>query len=362
MKAIVLAGFGIAVVACSDASGPSGPPRILQVFARERVPGVDDDGNAVIELEPRLAFGDHPDIAPDADDRDVTAAVARDGQKIRVVVDRLLRGNDLEEVACADGTWSRVPNGATFDDVAACAGTDLSRCSGICVGANGPVGILDENHDGAFDDTRLIEGAVILTCDGANVPLDLQKSFYQPSGDQLISAGSVGLDSLGPAIVIAPQDGMKPNAKCGIAFASSVVDKADDTLCAPTSDGAGCTPGDTSAIHFGVEPFLLASSEPADGAMDVALTDEQSADATITVQLNAKLDDATVASAIEVTADGAPVTGLTPVVSDDDDAAVTIAIAGGFKAATTYSVTVTGIEDAYGDSADASVTFTTKGP
>src|SRR5262245_24764506 len=88
------------VAACEQATGgSSGPPHVMQVFARERIPTMDAMGNPVIALEPRLAFGDHPDIPlpsadhPDGDDRDVTAAVARDGQRIRVVVDELLRGN-----------------------------------------------------------------------------------------------------------------------------------------------------------------------------------------------------------------------------------------------------------------------------
>src|SRR5439155_4950967 len=131
-------------------------------------------------------------------------------------------------------------------------------------------------------------------------------------------------------------DGMKPRAKCGITFADAVTDKQDERVCAPTA--AGCTPGDTGSISFTVEPFLLATSEPEDGATDVALTDDMSTDATIALHLNAALDPATVAAAIAVTANGKPVDGLAPALADDDDATVTIAVPGGFKSGTEYSV------------------------
>jgi hypothetical protein len=361
---IVLAVLGTSLVACdpSPTAGSAGPPEILQVFARERVMTTDDDGNDVVLIEPRLAFGDHPDIPKDEDDRQVTAAVARDGQRIRIVVDELLLGNALEEVPCADGSWSKVPVGMDFDGVARCAGADLSRCEGLCIGPNGPIGILDANQDGAIDDTRMIEGAVTLTCDGAAVPLDPQRSYYQPSGTQLIPGGSV--DALGPAVVIAAADGMPPGSHCAIAFAESIVDKQGERICAPTA--AGCTPGDTSAIGFTVEPFTLATSEPAHGATDVALTAPMSDDATITIHWNAALDPDSVAPSVTVTADGVAVDGLAPTMSPDDAAAIDIAVPGGFKPATTYEVTVTGgaagIKDAFADTldGDATITWTTK--
>src|ERR1700752_4915250 len=95
---------------CNGAPGDplesDGPPRILQVLARERVAVTDDEGHEHVELQARLAFGDHPDIDVEHDDRVVGEAVARDGQRMRIVVDELLRGGSLEEVACADGSWS----------------------------------------------------------------------------------------------------------------------------------------------------------------------------------------------------------------------------------------------------------------
>lgn len=323
--------------------GGAGPPEILQVLVRER----GDDG-----VVSRLAFGDHDDIDAEADDRLVDAAIARDVQRIRIVVDELLRGDTLEEVACADGTWSRVPAGATFDDVARCSGADLSRCDGICIGAAGPVGILDANGDGAFDDTRFIDGVVALTCDGEPVALDPQRSYYQPSGGQRVATGSVGTDALGPAVVIAPAAGMKPGARCGLAFAAAVVDKDGEQLCArgAAGDGAACTPGDTAAIAFTVEPFTLAWSEPAGGATEVPLTAEGAPDALVTLRFNATLDPATVAGAVALTAAGYPVEGATTAIAADDDATVVITVPGGFTASTSYAVAITaGLADVHGD-------------
>jgi hypothetical protein len=324
---------------------PDGPPQILQVFARERVAGTDDDGNEVVNLESRLAYGDHPDIDAEADDRAVDAAVARDGQRIRVVVDELLRGNYLEEVACADGSWSTVPVGMTFDDVAKCSGVDLSRCEGLCIGSDGPIGILDANGDGAFDDTRLIAGTVLLTCDGEAVEVDVERSYWQPSGGQNLS--TVGADSLGPAIVFAPLSGMRPGSTCGIAFDDSVVDKQGERI------------PDTSDISFAVEPFLVASSEPANAATDVEPT------STVTIQLNADLDPASVASAVTVTAGETPVAGVTVAVSEEDAATIVITFPDGQLPATTYTVTIAsgaaGVKDVWDDvlAADTTITWTT---
>lgn len=342
---------GMVAAACDEGEGGggAGPPEILQVLVRERV-----DGEPVA----RLAFGDHPDIDEEADDRAVRAAVARDGQRIRVVVDELLRGDTLEEVACADGSWSRVPTGTTVDDVARCAGADLARCRGICIGAGGaPVGILDANGDGALDDTRLIDGAATLLCDGAPVALDPQRSYYQPSGGQRISAGSVGTDALGPAVVLAPAGGMRPGAVCGVRFADTVVDKDGERPCAAAA--GGCVPGDTAAIEFTVEPFTLAWSEPPAGADDVALTDDDSGDAHVVLRLNATVDPATVAAAVTLTAGGYPVEGVAPAMADDDDATIVLTVAGGFEPATTYRLTVTGLRDAYADTMDASIEWVT---
>lgn len=320
------------VAGCSGAGvETSGPPEVVQVFVRERVDG---------ELAPRLAFGDHPDIGDD-DDRDVTDAVARDGQRIRVVVDQLLRGNRLEEVACADGSWGRVPDDATYQDVAARTCSDAG-------------GILDRDGDGAIDDTRLIDGAVVLTCDGAVVPLDPQRSYWQPSGSQALS--TIGPDSLGPAIAIVTSAGMPPGSTCTIGFGDQVIGKDGARPCA----GDPCTPGDTGAIHFSVEPLLVAASDPLDAAEDVDPA------APIRIQLNAGVDAASLAGAISLTAAGAAVDAPDATVDPDDDATIAIAVPGGLAPDTTYTLAVhggaDGVADVFGDhlAADTSITWTTK--
>jgi hypothetical protein len=293
----------------------------------------------------------------------VSDAVARDGQRIRIVVDELLRGSSLEEVACADGSWSRVPSGTDIDDIARCAGADLSRCEAVCIGDSGPVGILDANGDGAIDDTRLIEGAVVLTCDGVAVPLDAARSYYQPAGSQRLSTASLGTDSLGPAIAIVPAIGMRPGAMCVLGF-TDVVDKQGLALCASAGGGA-CTPGDTSAISFGVEAFTLASSEPHDGATAVALHGTGSTDATINIQLNSELVPETVTGAIKVSAGGVDLGDFNATMAADDEATIHITVPGGFKAGTEYKVTIvggaSGIKDRYDDTlaTDHTITWTT---
>jgi hypothetical protein len=312
----------VLIAGCGGGAEPvgEGPPEILQVLARERVEG--DEG---IELAPRLVHGDHEDIGEE-DDRAVTEAVAWDGQRIRIVFDELLRGNHLEEIPCADGSWARVPVGMDFDDVARCAGADLSRCEGLCLDQGG---ILDENGDGGFDDTRLIADAVVLTCDGEVVPLDVQKSYYQPSGNQQMS--SAGVESLGPAVVIAPAAGMPPGSTCGIGFADSVVDKQDEGV------------GDTADIGFTVEAFQVAASELPE------------------IVLNAELDPATLPGAVTVTADGVEVDDPTVLIGDHTGTLV-IAVPGDFQSGSEYVVTLrggaSGVKDIHGDELAADTTIT----
>ena len=140
LGALLWAAAGLAV-GCSDNKSatdlnPDGPPMVRQVFVEEDVP-VGDPANNVFQPRLQLAFGDHPDIPTVADDptggddRKVNNAVPKTGAKIRVVLDELLLGSRLEEIECDDmGTWSRVPDDATPDDVAHCAGEDSQQVQG----------------------------------------------------------------------------------------------------------------------------------------------------------------------------------------------------------------------------------------
>ncbi len=371
-------------VACSSNSNtelnPAGPPMIRQVFVEEKVEIQDTD-----RVRTGLAFGDHPQIKEADDDREVTRAVASRSQEIRIVFDELLRGNPLEEIGCADGSFSAVPAGADPDDIAKCSGmgTELARCSGehaVCLDAAGdPIGILDGNSDGAADNFRMIDYsgndcddpttenpidpgtmmqvsdgssrdlAVKLTCGGVDIPLGCASSFYNPSGNQLIPGGPIGIRGLGPAIILRPR-GLRTSSMCSLTVRSEVVDTDDgQQVCAPAGGdpAAGCDPGDTSLIEFRAEAMATTSTVPANGATNVALRAPGSQEGRIRIDFNAELDAASL-TAITVN-DGAVDVAVTRTKAADPGTSATIAVPGGFAANETYTVTVgTGVSDAYG--------------
>ncbi|HWU90502.1 MAG TPA: Ig-like domain-containing protein, partial [Kofleriaceae bacterium] len=222
---------------------------------------------------------------------------------LRVIMDELLVGNSLEEIACRaqvdDDAYARVPLGATPDDIARCAVADdvlpstcpASNKHSVCICQNDagcqrgtmtiprglPVGVLDVNQDGAADDTRFINGAVSIQCGSITVPLDLDKSYWNPSGDQNVPAMG-GFDALGPAIVLIPLGALPTNIACNLVFAADVVDKQGIAVCAPAGGliEAGCTPGDTSAFTFGVEPLTIQPATFKDGDTGASRTDKPS--------------------------------------------------------------------------------------
>ncbi|HEU5061462.1 MAG TPA: Ig-like domain-containing protein [Kofleriaceae bacterium] len=370
-------GAGALALACSDDESstelhPEGPPMVQQVFVQEKV-----ISDTATREKFQLAFGDHPEIPlPDedsvnGDDREVVNAVARGTAKLRVVFDEILVGNYLEEIACADGSYSPVPIGADPDDIKDCSGPDLSRCVAVCIGDSGPVGILDENEDGASDETRMRdygggELGVSVMCGDQMMPLDREASYYNPSGNQLLPAvpPPQNINGLGPALVLIPLDGMKTGAACTLTFRADVKDKDGENVCAPPDGNieAGCTPGDTSLISFNVEPLSLFSSAPEDEETEVALTDPGSPDATILLQFNAAIDPDTVAAITLTDMMGDPVP-ISATVSADDAAIVTVTVEGGYQADTQYTITVgTGLTDKFGGAlpAEITVSFTTE--
>jgi hypothetical protein len=264
-----------------------------------------------------FAFGTHPlaeevEVAGTRPTGMVTTAAAingAEGNKIRIVIDELLVGNNIEEVACRGTVTSqstnlaRVPRGATPEDVARCALPDdvlpgtcpASNPKSICICQNPagcivtasgaqiamgqPVGILDIDQDGAPDDTRMIPNAVQIKCGPGgtiSVPLNLNGSYWNPSGDQNRPAIG-GFEALGPAIVLLPEAALPTNVECQVAFADgspafmdmsspgqalpAITDKQDQTLCTPPNGDitASCTPGDNAAFKFKVEPLVLLS-------------------------------------------------------------------------------------------------------
>jgi hypothetical protein len=317
------------VFACSEVESPTelvpeGPPMLRQVYIDEFIPAMPPAGE---RIDPAiLAFGTHPDAVEALKKRRVNNAVAGTSQRLRIVMDELLLGNHLEEIACRanvdDDTFSRVPVGATPDDIARCAvqGDVLPQtCPGgpndpmaVCIGDGidpdgagplparpaGPVGVLDESPepdgDGASDDTRFINGAVRISCDNGAIDLDqmgqpaipvnLDSSFWQPSGNQQVAAGQ-RYDALGPAIVLRTVRGLPTNATCTIKFADEVVDKAGIRPCAPQFGaegapdtlvewppaGVACPEGDTSGFEFHTEPMVVKQTIPANNATGVAV-------------------------------------------------------------------------------------------
>lgn len=355
-------------VGCSSTSNttelkPEGPPEILQLFLAERI----TEGAAARVLT-QMAFGSHPELDED-DDGTVLSAVARGSQRVRIVFDELLVGNDIEEVACADGSFSRIPRGTTPDDISDCGGPELSRCTKVCQSDAGPVGILDADEDGAADDLRMIDGVVTITCDGVEMPWDPQQSSYQPSGNQQITAGPLGINSLGPAIVIVPTQGFRTGAQCSVDIDASVVDKDDIRPCA--ASGANCAPGDFSAISWTVEGLRVTGNDPTNGQMNVAPTVGNTGNASVLVQFNAAIDPASLAAITLADETAAFADCATPAVAPcvnktvgaNDPTLVTISVVGGYTPLNMHTVTVgTGLADIFGGTlpAESIITFTTR--
>jgi len=368
----------LAVVGCTDYESetdlrPEGPPMIQQVRMKETYV---NPGSTSTSERRVFAFGTHP-TAEESDAHPVTTATAT-GNGFRVIMDELLVGNYLEEIACrgpvdAD-SFARVPRGATPDDVARCSAAQdvLPRtCQGefaICVCDNdagctvdaatiakgAPVGVLDLNQDGAADQTQMIDGAVIVQCGSIAVPMDLDSSYWNPSGNQQVPAMG-GFDALGPALVLVPQLGLPTNIECQLQFAADVVDKQGLSPCAPTGGDidAGCTAGDLSSFKFRVEPMAF-NTDPMNNAMGVNRTSP------VTLLANTQLDLTTI-TATNITISPTPPVAVT--FTTMMNKTVTMAFAPpGLAAATTYTVTITtGVKDRFGQSLPAPrvLTFTT---
>ena len=356
------------VTGCTDYESstnlnPEGPPQVRQVRMKETyaIPMSTDTSTRRV-----FGFGTHPN-AIDVEEHPVTSATLQQNS-FRIIMDELLVGNNLEEVACranVDGdAYSRVPVGATPDDIARCAtAQDVlpSTCKGqfatcICQNDAGcavgttmiakglPVGIDDKNQDGAADDTHLIAGSVGIKCGAIDVPIDLNMSYWNPSGNQQPPAMG-GFEALGPAIVLVPQNGLPNNLNCQIVFAEDVVDKQNIRVCAsPNGDeSVSCTPGDTTQVAFKSEPMTFQSVTITDNQTGVTRTDA------MLFVANTTLDTATATMAnVTITGPGAtPFTNFT--VAFSMGKILTITPTGtGFAANTMYTLTLaTGLKDTF---------------
>lgn len=374
------------VAGCTDYESstnlnPEGPPMVQQVRMRESYKSA-----AGVRLERRLfGFGTHPD-ATETTAHPVTSAVAK-GNSFRIIMDELLVGNNLEEVGCRGvvdtDAYSRVPNGSTPDDVARCASAQdvlPSTCKGehamclceldagcsvqvpgspptvITVAKGAPVGIDDKNQDGAADDTQFIRDSVGIKCGSINVPIDVNMSYWNPSGNQQVPAMG-GFDALGPAIVLVPTMQVLPtNLDCQISFAGDVVDKQNVQVCAPPNGDvlSDCSPGDTTKASFKTEPMTFVSD--AAGATGLSKTEPVVIGGITTL-------DPTSVNGITITGPGAtPFTTFVTTIVNMGQALVVTPNAPGFAANTTYTLTVTsGVKDTFGQPAPAPyvITFTT---
>ncbi len=366
--ALVLGLAAIAGCVSTDSAtnlNTDGPPMVEQVRLQDSV----TDQFGVVHASRVFGFGSHIDASA-SDEPDVaTLQIAATSQSLRVIIDELLVGNYLENISCTvpvenDGSsFQFVPVGATPDDIAKCSvAADVlpQTCTGdhaVCIchrdagcgtfAKGTPVGVLDGNLDGAADLHQFRKDEVNIKCgDGLaiDVPLNLDTSYWNPSGDQQVPAVG-GFDALGPAIILNPLGALPANVKCQLVFSNDIVDKSGNNVCAPplgdvTKD---CTPGDTSAFTFQMEPLVVSLSNPTSGTL--ARTD----DIIVSTADNIPLDPASL-SGVKLTEGGAPYTQFT-ISLDASGANITIHSTNptGFDPSATYMLTVpTSVTDTYG--------------
>jgi hypothetical protein len=353
-----------------DANGVASSPKTVFVFG----------------THPLAATTDYPALGPNSP---VVLAVTQ--QSFRLIIDELLVGNNLEELECrgpidaAGDSYDRVPLGTTPDDIAKCsAAKDVltTQCPGsmahavcICrddgcgtVKKGDPVGVQDVNQDGAADDTRLIQGSVGIKCGMFDVPINIDASYWNPSGDQNKPAMG-GLDALGPAIVLKPGKAgdastaslpLPTNQDCQLVFASDVTDKQGNQVCAPPEGDVNqnCTPGDMSNFKFRSDALRVTNANFANNAMGVDRS------APVNLVANAPVDNATAAVSVTMTQGATPFTGFTIDNPASQPALIKITYNAPLTAMTTYTITVaTTLADTYGVHLPqmVSYTFTTGG-
>lgn len=377
---VVAATLGVA--ACTDYESstnlnPDGPAMISQIRLKETYT---TSGSMFVSTRRVFGFGTHP-MATELDAHPVTTASAV-GNSFRIIMDELLVGNNLEEIACrapvnAAGSYARVPVGTTPDDVAKCAAAqdilprtcrgDYAVClcelpGGCAVNAEiiaegAPVGVLDINQDGAADDTRFIQGSVGLMCGNIDVPIDLDMSYWNPSGNQQVPAMG-GFEALGPAIVLVPQTrGLPTNLRCNLTFSPDVVDKQGQGVCAPAGGDvdAGCSPGELGEFATTVEPLTVSGASFNTGATGVSTTSPA-----IFIG-NAQFDPNSI-NATTITMTPAPPAGTTFAI-DAMPTRIRIVYGGATPAPLTpmteYTLTfTTGVTDTFGQPLPAPVVFT----
>jgi hypothetical protein len=365
-----------AVASCVDTDSATslyliGPPMVTQVRLNDSTM----DAQGVAHTKRVFGFGTHPSAG--SADEPAQVVVAATTQSFRIIMSHLLVGNYLENISCTTAVepngshFAFVPIGSTPDDIAKCAvapdvlvqtcpeGGAHSQC--ICDIPTGctegsamfkmgqSVGVLDENLDGAADLHQFREGSVGFACGSdfsIKVPIDLDLSYWNPSGDQQVPAVG-GLDALGPAVILVPKGPMPANVKCKVVFSDDVVDKSGLNVCIPPGgdDKLGCTEGDTSAWVLQMEPLSISLQNPSNGG-ELARTDSIVLSASDNIPLSP-----TSVNNITLSENGTPYTQI--VIALDMSGAnltITSTAPGGFDPNATYTLTVpTTVTDTFGE-------------
>lgn len=156
------------------------------------------------------------------------------------------------------------------------------------------------------DDFRMIDEPVTVVAGGPDMELEAQESFYQPSGNQQMTAGKLGLNRLGPALVIVPAiaivvtsvvvlsgdpdpsdqcDPGNPTAACE-QFVGECVDGSASASC----DGVGDVATPTSLQTAGQATGTTLDEQPAGGGAAATTTTVPKPTTTATTQPEAQTD------------------------------------------------------------------------
>jgi hypothetical protein len=211
----------------------------------------------------------------------------------------------------------------------------------------------------------MMPGAVGIKCGSIDVPIDLNNSYWNPSGDQNVPAMG-GFDALGPALVLVPDHPptamtvpqfLPTNTMCNLVFDASVVDKSGIKVCAPPDGDVhkDCMPGDVSNFSFRVEPLALDANHTSIQNNDTGVSRVDPVELTMTAPVAASSLPAV--TVLEGTTNFTAFTVTQPVPDH-----IKLTWTSGLAANTTYTITLgTGLTDAYNQAVPmpSTITFTT---
>ncbi len=356
---LVAALGGVGVTGCSSPDrltdlDPEGPPRILQVFVRDRVEGFKLSYGVHRDVY-RCAFGNVCDEGLTCADSGEFAGHCVDGSgnqprtenaivrpaQMRIISKELLDGSTVEHFLCACGQGCPVEQRYSTDayNCSTCGdnpATTTDDESGRC---------LDADDDTLADFATLKPNIATITCGSLLAyTAGINDGFYYPSGNQFPSA-TQGTNALGPAIVLVVNgDDLPTSTECTVALTPTVKDKDGEAFEAPSRP-----------IAFRTEALAPAAGRvPAPDAEDVDL-----ATAMVVIPFNTRLKADTITAAnVTVTEAGGAAITATPALATNQTT-ITVPLAEGtLKPETEYTVTVsTGVQDKFGQALPAAVTY-----